>query len=96
MTRVCGVSPARDAVGRSRMARTGGSNRAPALSCPSCARPDKCPAYSRRDVAHPDDAHAMAQILPLLRIRRANKPGGFLSRRDESVRKDKETERKTQ
>ena len=49
----------------------------------------------RDDVAHPDDAHAMAQILPLLRIRRANKPGSFRSRRDKSVRKDKETERKT-
>ena len=49
----------------------------------------------RDDVAHPDDAHAMAQILPLLRIRRANKPGSFRSRRDKSVPKDKETERKT-
>ena len=85
MTRVRGGSPHR---GRRRP-----------QACAGAVAPVLCPAARvsglfRHVVAHPDDdARAMAQILPLLRIRRANKPGSFRSRRDESVRKDKETER---
>ena len=87
MTRVRGVSPRR---GHQRPQPCAGAV-APIL-CPSA----RVSGLFRRDVAHPpDDAHAMAQILPLLRIRRANKPGSFRSRCDKSVRKDKETERKT-